>query len=276
MRVLICTPCGNGSVTVQYMLSLLSMFESSAIHKQQIQQQIIAQSPGFDPKNPQHLQGLQATLNQHTYTIGVYTMSNESLLGRGRNHMACTAMRQGWEKVLFIDADESWTWDDFKNVVSAPHPIVAGVVPLKTYVHKPHSFKTSLNYLPFFEDEKYYHRAIRDVASMERHAAAEGSPLIKVAFTGTGFLCIDINVFMKLAENADHYLYPSPDNGQSQSHWSYFDGGPINNMFLSEDWRLCDSARQAGFDIMVHTGVRIKHVGNEVFEVGNVPATVAQ
>lgn len=263
---MIATPCGNGSVTVQYMLALLETYNQCAKHKQIIASEIISQNPQFDGKNPEHMQGLQVTLNQHTYEIGIYTLSQESLLARGRNHQAAQALRQGWDKILFIDADEGWSWDDFKAIVSSPHPITAGVVPLKAFVDQPMSFRTSLNYLPFRDDEKYYTRAIRDIDGMERHAKDKGSKLISVAFTGTGFLCIDHKVLMSLAEVAPSYLYPDPATGQTQTHWAFFDGGPLNSMYYSEDWAFCDMARKAGFDIMVHTGVRITHTGNHTFK----------
>lgn len=268
MRILIGSPCGGGQVTVQYMLSLLDTYNQAAKHKQEIAQAIIQQSPGFDAKNPQHMQGLQVTMAQHTYDIGIYTLAGESLLARGRNHIASTALRQGWDRLVFIDVDEGFTWDDFKSVVSSPHMITAGVVPLKTYVDRPNSFKTSLNYLPFFEDEKYYTRAIRDLAGMERHVQGSGSHLLKVAFTGTGFMCIDSKVLMQLTESAPHYLYPDPSNGQVQSHWGFFDGGPINAAYYSEDWALCQKVRDLGHDIIVDTRVKITHTGNETFKVG--------
>lgn len=268
MRILVGTPCGGGQVTVQYLLSLLDAHNQSAQHKQFIAQEIIRQSPGFDNKNPQHMQGLQVTLANHTYDIGIYTMSGESLLARGRNHMAATALRQGWNKLLFIDADEGFTFEDFKNICSSPHPITAGVVPLKTFIDQPRSFRTSLNYLPFADDEKYYDRAIRDLAGMERHVAGSGSHLLKVAFTGTGFMCIDSKVLMHMTETSPHYLYPDPSNGQVQSHWGFFDGGPINAAYYSEDWAMCQKARDLGYDIVVDTRVKITHTGNHTFRAG--------
>lgn len=248
------------------MLSLLGCFNQSQQHKQEFARQVIAGNPQFDAKNPQHVQGLQVAISQHTFDIAIYTIAQESLLARGRNHMAAVALRQGFDKLLFIDSDEGWTWDDFVKVVSSPHPITAGVVPLKTYYDFPNTFKTSLNYLPFFEDEKYYQKAIRDVDGMEKHAEAAGSPLFKVAFTGTGFLCLDKSVLMTLAEDAPHYLYPDPSNGQVQSHWAFFDGGPINEAYFSEDWALCQKAREKGFDIYVHSEVRVTHTGNNTFK----------
>jgi len=253
---------------IPYMLSLLNTYNMCQKHKQEMANQLIQQTPGFDAKNPQHVQGLNATLNQHTFEVGIYTLSGESLLARGRNHMAATALRGGWDKLLFIDSDESWTWEDFQKIASSPHPITAGVVPLKTFVDYPRSFKTSLNYLPFTEDEKYYNRALRDMEGMERHVAGSKSHLIKVAFTGTGFLCIDKSVLMTMAETAPHYLYPDPATGQVQSHWAFFDGGPINAAYYSEDWAMCQKARELGYDIMVDTSIRISHVGFHTYRAG--------
>lgn len=250
------------------MLSLLDTYNNCQKHKQEMAQQLVAQSPGFDAKNPQHVQGLNATLQQHTFDVGIYTLSGESLLARGRNHMVATALRGGWDKVLFIDVDEGWSFESFRSIVSSPHPIIAGVVPLKTFVDYPRSFKTSLNYMPFAEDEKYYSRALRDLEGMERHVKGSGSHLLKVAFTGTGFLCIDKSVLMTMAETAPHYLYPEPSTGQVQSHWSFFDGGPINAAYYSEDWSFCSKARELGFDIVVDTTVRITHTGNHTFRAG--------
>ncbi len=268
MRVLIATPCALGMVHNQYMLSLMETQNWAAQHKNEIARQVVAQIPGFNQQNPAHAQALQQTLQQHTFDIGVYTMSGESLLPRARNHCAQVCLTQGWDKIIYIDSDTHWTWQNFKDIVESPHPIIGGVVPLKTYIDFPRSFKTSLNFLPFLEDEKYFDRSLRTLESTVKMAQGHGTPIIKVPFTGTAFLCIHRSVFMKLAETSDEYLYPNPSTGQPETHWSFFDGGPMEGIYLSEDWKLCDKVRKAGYDVHINTNVRLGHVGNHHFVAG--------
>lgn len=231
-------------------------------------QQILANFKDFDQANPEHIKAVQHAMWQHTYEISLYTMSGESLLPRARNHCAQVCLTQNWDKLFFIDADTGWRWDDFKAIVSSNEPIMGGVVPLKTFVDYPRSFKTSLNYLPFLEDEKYFDRSLRTLESTVKMAQGHGSPIVEVPFTGTAFLCIKREVLMELAKTSQEYLYPNPATGQPELHWSFFDGGPIDGIYLSEDWRFCHNARQAGFKININTNVRMTHVGNHQFVAG--------
>ncbi len=267
-RIMIGTPCALGMVHNQYMLSLMETQNWAVQHKNEIARQVVAQIPGFNQSNPAHAQALQQTLQQHSFDLGVYTMSGESLLPRARNHIAQSMLTGGWDKLIFIDSDTHWTWQQFKTIVESPHPILGGVVPLKTYVDFPRSFRTSLNYLPFLSDEQYFEGSLRDLPGTIRMAQGHGSPIVKVPFTGTAFLCIHRSVFMKLAETSSEYIYPNPSTGQPETHWSIFDGGPLEGIYYSEDWQFCHKAREAGFDVNIHTDVRLGHVGNHHFVAG--------
>lgn len=268
MKILIGTPAGEGKLTTQFTLSLLETQNAARIHKEEIARQIVAQSPSFNANDPNHVNGLNATLNKHCLDVGLYTLSGESLLGRGRNHIAAVTMYGGWDKLFFIDADQGWTWNDFKALALSPEPLIAGLVPLKTYPKFPHNFETSLNFLPFLEDEKYFDRALRTLASTLKMSEAHGTNLIKVAFTGTGFLCIDRMVLLKMAETAESYSYPDPHLQQNLTHWSFFDGGPIDAEYHSEDWRFVSNARSIGFSAVVDVNVRITHTGSHTFRAG--------
>jgi hypothetical protein len=174
------------------------------------------------------------------------------------NHIAQVCLTGGWDKLMFIDADAGWTWDNLKKILMSPHPVTAGVCPLKTY-------PISLNFLPFREDEKYFENAQRSVASMKAMAAGHQNSLVKVPFVGTAFMCIDRKVLAKLAETADHYIYPNPHTGQPESHWDFFKVHSVSDTYLSEDWSFCDQARKKGFDVYIDTEVIITHTGNHLF-----------
>lgn len=229
MRVLIGTPAGGGQLTTQYVMSFVSTL-------------------GLAIKN-----GIQPVL---------YTLSQESLLPRGRNHIAQVAMKEKYNKLFFIDADTGWFPEQFMHIVASPFPIVAGCVPLKTY-------PTVMNYLPFKEDEKYFVNALRTPESTKRMRDAYGKAEIPVAFTGTAFLCIDVGVFDKLSETEKTYQYPNPFNGQSETHWDFFGGGPDKGTYYSEDWSFCKKARDAGYDVRVNMDIMVNHVGNHVYQVHN-------
>lgn len=260
MRVMVGTPCGGGVATVQYMLSMLDSFSQCQLHKQEIARQIIQQSPGFNHGNPVHLQGLQAALHKHSYELMLYTLAGESLVQRGRNHIAQQALAHGVDKLMFIDADTGWTWDQLKTILDSPHPIIAGLVPLKIY-------PISLNYLPFAEDENHFQGAVRGLDGTRKLAESRGSNVFKVPFVGTAFMCIDTKVLIKMAETTDHYFYPNPVNGEPLSHWDFFHVGSIVDTFLSEDWSFCDKARKLGFDVHVDSSVLLNHTGNHTFRV---------
>ncbi len=263
MKVLVGTPCGGGVATVQYMLSFIETLQQAQNHKNQIGAEVMksAHAQGFDEKNPQHQQSFQLTMAKHSVDVALYTLAGESLLQRGRNHIAQVCLTQGFDKLFFIDADAGWSWNQFMKIVSSPHPLTAGICPLKVY-------PISMNYLPFAEDEKYFTNAQRSMESTKKMAEGHGSSLVKVPFVGTAFMCIDRKVLMKLAETRDHYVYPNPYTGQAESHWDFFKVESVKDTYLSEDWSFCDAARKAGFDVYIDTDVVITHTGNHTFKAG--------
>ncbi len=229
MKVLIGTPAGQGQVSTQFMMSFITTL-GAAIRN------------GITPV--------------------LYTLSQESLLPRGRNHIAQVAMKDKYDKLFFIDADSGWGPEQFLHIVASPFPIVAGCVPLKTY-------PIVLNYLPFKDDEKHFENALRTPEATQRLRAAHGKAEIPVAFTGTAFLCIDSVVLHKLSETAETYQYPNPMTGQLETHWDFFGGGPMHGTYYSEDWAFCKKARDAGFDVRINADIMINHVGTHVFQVNN-------
>ncbi len=231
MKIMVATPAGGGMVTTQYLLSFLSTMENVIREN--------AQKP-------------------NSYHLGLYTLANESLVPRGRNHCAQVALQEGWDKLFFIDADAGWTWEQFKAVADSPHPITAGVCPLKTY-------PISMNYLPFQDDEHYYKDAIRSMESLWNMRKGYGSPLIKVPFVGTAFMCISTQVLKHLSETCEPYQYPSPKTGNLETHWDFFKTAPVAKMYMSEDWGFCHLARQAGIPVHINADVVITHTGTHTF-----------
>lgn len=261
LRVLIGTPAGGGQVSVQYMLSLLDTYQNVTRIKQQIFMRNnlrAARDKGLiNEENLGLLQQLEA-LNLVDLDIGLYTLSNESLLTRGRNHIAAVAIRQGWNKLFFIDADARWNFQQFLSVVTSPHDFTAGACPLKV-------LPISLNFLPFQDDEHFYKDAIRSVDSFLKMKEGHEKKYVPVAYIGTAFMCLSRKVLLALAKASEEYQYPNPSTGHLHTHWNIFAAKPMHGKFMSEDWYACDLARSLGYDVMMDTDVIISHVGNWVY-----------
>lgn len=237
MKTLICTPAAGGMVTTTYLMSLISTFYSS-----------------------------KRLRDQQKYSLGVYTMANESLISRGRNHCATVVLDGGWDRLFFVDADVGYTWDQMQKVLDAcdaskGRGIVAGACPLKTY-------PIGLNFLPFPEDEAPFEKfdMMKDPRAMlGMRALHNGAELVEVPMIGTAFMCIDRQVFEDLKATQNYYAYPDPDSGNLSPHWDFFPVGPIKNRFISEDWGFCHVAREAGHKVWVHTDVVVTHTGAHTF-----------
>lgn len=288
MKILIPALCQQGQVYSSYWLSTVECLKQSISYNSELYRKlqaeldtkIAAQIPLFDPAKPEHqklladsrnipqnVQAFQEAYQRESVELSFYALGGESLLGRARNHCAAVALTEGYDKIFFVDSDEGFTWNDFLTLAKSPYPVAGGVVPLKAYVI-PGSFETSLNFLPFQEDEMFFDDSLRTLKSTLRMARAKKSRWLKVAFTGTGFLCVNTSVFATLAETSEEYIYPHPKTGIPQVHWSFFDGGPLNNTYLSEDWSACDKMRNAGFEIMINVDVRANHTGPHQFVAG--------
>lgn len=288
MRILIPALSPQGQVHAAYSDSQKTLMHRAQAYNaekykqidQELASKIIQQIPNFDIKNeqhqkmladsrnlPQNIQAFQQAYHRLSIDINFYTLGGESLLARARNHCAQVALTEGYDKIFFIDSDQGFSFEDFYKLLMSPHPISAGVVPLKAFP-VPGSFETSLNFMPFMEDEIFFDGSLRTLKSTLRMARAKRSEWIEVAFTGTGFVCVDTSVFAKLAENCQEYIFPNPRSGQPEVHWAFFNEGPINDRYFSEDWALCHRARELGYKIMVNVNARCSHVGPHTFVAG--------
>jgi len=261
MKILIGTPCGGGQASVQYMLSLIDIFQNVAKIKHNIfirDNLRIGKEKGILSEDQLKVLSQLEAAQLINFEIGLYTLANESLLSRGRNHIAAVAIRQGWDKLFFIDADAKFTFDQFVRVALAPYDFVAGACPLKVLpIH--------LNYLPFEDDEHYHKESIRSVESLQALRIGHNTPYIPVAFIGTAFMCLSRNVLLRCAEISDEYQYPNPSTGHLHTHWNMFDTKPMHDKFMSEDWSMCHRWRSLGGEVILNADVIISHIGSFTF-----------
>lgn len=262
LRVLIGTPCGGGQLAVQHYVSIMDLFRVVTQMKHQLfvrDNLRAAKAAGMiNETNIRQLEELEK-LPLIDMEIGIYTLSNESLLCRGRNHIASVAIRQGWHKLFFIDADAKFTTNQFMSIVTSPHDLTAGACVLK-------AFPIATNYLPFQDEKNYFTDNIRSMDSfIKLKEAHSGAKHVPVAFIGTAFMCISRKLLLAAAEVSEEYQYPNPSTGHMHTNWNMFATKPMDGKYMSEDWSFCHTARKLGYDVMLDTDVVIDHVGQWLF-----------
>lgn len=261
LKIMIGTPCGGGKLSTQYLGSIMDTTQRLSAIKQQIyirdNLRVGKQQGQLSPGQAELLAKLEA-LNMVQIELAIYTLSQESLLCRGRNHIAAEAIRGGWDKLFFIDADAKWDFSQFMALALSNEEFIAGACPVKV-------LPISLNYLPFEEDMKYHTDNARSIDSLLRTREGHGKSIFPVGKIGTAFMCVSRKVLLACAEDADEYLYPNPRTGHLYTHWNMFDTKVQEGRYMSEDWAMCERAIRLGFNVMLHSEVVISHVGDIIY-----------
>lgn len=229
MKLLIGTPAYGGQVTVDYLQSLIPTLTHL----------------GND--------GIQ---------VGLHMQKSESLISRGRNTCAMAAIKGGYDKLLFIDADIVFTYEKVKMLLNSKKKIVGGTYPLKNH-------PITLNFNPLqhqralFGDNRQqdnYFEWVKEYADPNGEAEVEHIP--------TGFMLIDMQVFAKLSHIVPWYQTFMPDLKAYDQSFDFFPVGTREHQYESEDWAFCRIAREAGFGVYLQTKAVCGHVGTHTYGFG--------
>lgn len=163
---------------------------------------------------------------------------------RGRNRAVAQFLdgcTDDW--LLFVDADMSFTVDDFNLVAHHAHerkaPIVGGLC-FGQDGYYAGSFPTLVPTLFVGKPDGGY-AAMHDYPD---------SAMVEVDATGCAFLLIHRSVLEKIRKDV------------GLGKWSWFGEYPHTGIdsWVSEDVVFCELAKASGFPIFVHTGAKIGHV----------------
>jgi hypothetical protein len=209
-------------------------------------------------------------LERDKVDYAVYALANEALINRGRNTIANLALRDGWDKLLFIDADIGWTTDDLVRILNSDKPLIGGTYPMK-------AFPISLNFntMPDHNDvfeateadgTKIYRKTFDKMALYREKYANKVTGEVQVMHIPTGFMCINVQQVLgalrgKVAEY-DHYDYYT---GKKQVMYDFFPTGVYNRMLESEDWAFSRLVGEMGIPVYLNTNVVLTHNGNYTF-----------
>lgn len=234
MKILISTPCFGGQLTERYVSSLITCLSTAIVE-------------GL-------LEGWQ-----------FHFQSKESLIHRARNRAAAFFLRGDFDKLITIDADIQWSYEDFKRLALSEKEIVGGLYPLKT-------FPPVANFNPLPDRGGEFFKTNRGIdydAWQEfkgKYADPEG--LIEVRHLATGFLAVKREVFETLQPKVETYQSFDAVSGVVESFHHFYSSGVHEGILESEDWSFCRRAREAGFRVYLDSEITLGHEGSHTYRLG--------
>lgn len=177
--------------------------------------------------------------------IKVRVYRGASAIDQARNTMAYDALREGFTKLLWIDADIGFEPDDVDRLVAHDVPFVCGIYP------KRGGRALSCHVLPGTGELVF----------------GEDGGLVEILYAAGGFTLVDASVYHAIREKLSlptcnaHFGQPIVPYHLPMVHET--ERGP---WYLAEDYAFCERARQAGFAIMADTRIRLRHIGRYAFQ----------
>lgn len=216
---------------------------------------------------------LQALCTHYGIEIRFSFLFNESLITRARNYMADEFLRSPCTHLLFIDSDIGFDANDVITMLAMDRDVLGGPYPKKSIswsnvlklAQKP---GTKADDLPKVTGD-YVFNPVPGTQSFDVREPLE------VMETGTGFMMIKREVFLKFKEEYPHLQYRPDHTGQfDMNHYihAFFDCyiEPEQKRYLSEDYAFCRRWRDIGGQVWYCPWMRTTHMGAFGFE-GDMP-----
>lgn len=166
---------------------------------------------------------------------------------RARCDVATAALADGVDAILWIDSDMSFTLAEVERLIAHRLPVVAGLYPKKG--------------IPDF--------AVHVARGTTELRVGEGGGLTPVRYVGAGFLYTERRVYDDIQR---HFGLPVCNARFGAPTVPYFlpmviadDDAAGGYWYLGEDYAFCERARQAGYEIVVDTSLRLGHVGKYTY-----------
>lgn len=215
--------------------------------------------------------GVLQTINK-MQSVGVQVyfvqMGNESLITRARNELTRIFMEQGFDYLMFIDADISFDGQAVATLMAADKDIVCGIYPKKEVdwvaVEKAaREGKTNL--------KDYSGAFVLNFAhELGKELHTDESGCIEVRHGGTGFMLIKRTVFEQLSDKVPSYrpstIKDANGNYLKPEVKEYFATSiDESGCLLSEDYHFCELWRKNGGKVYVNPFIKLEHVGTYIY-----------
>jgi hypothetical protein len=177
-------------------------------------------------------------------SFALMTLGNESLITRGRNTVLSYFYNTSdFTHLLFIDADVRVKADDVKKMISFNKDVIGAPVPLKGFDS---------------EGNRVY--------NVGKRLGVEGK-LTKTDRIGTAVFMLSRKAVESLVNDAkskNDVYYSNPyTRGDSQNLLMYdvFKTGVRDKVYDSEDFYVCNTLMELGYDIFVYPDAAVTHNG---------------
>jgi hypothetical protein len=161
-----------------------------------------------------------------------------------RNQMASDALAQGFDELLWIDADIVFDPDDVDKLRRHDLPLVCGIYPKKS------RRQLACSLLPNTRQVQF---------------GVKGG-LIEILYCGFGFVLTRRSVYETIQRQLNLPLCNQRFNSTLVPYFATMVAGQdAQAWYLGEDYAFCERARQCGFRVMADTSIRLWHVGSYRF-----------
>jgi len=202
MKVLIGTPCYDGKLHVRYIAGLVQSLKKCPENNIQI---------------------------DHLFIPGC------AILHNARNIIFKNAYEQGYDVLVFIDADIGWDWNNLLTLIESGEDVVGGAYRLKNDTMNTYALK------------KIFHPKEKGV-------------LKECDFIGTGFMAISRKAMKKMFDKSPKY-----SDGATKGIRMVFDFDVKHGELAGEDTFFCRNWRKCGGKVWVNTDIRLDHIGEKVY-----------
>jgi hypothetical protein len=192
---------------------------------------------------------LGKTLVRNNIDHGILSMSNQSLITRGRSKMANFFLNNTeYEYLFFLDSDIGFDPNDVLKLLSHKKDIVSGAYPMK-------SIPLEWNF------------------SLSQNGKREND-LVAIDRIGIGFTLIHRNVFESLIKKYGEELKFMPKESKNEvltieelnNSYHFFSELKYQNTYLPEDLSFFERAKNCGFQPWMDVSINLSHVGSYVFK----------
>jgi hypothetical protein len=169
-------------------------------------------------------------------------------VSQARNRAAEYAIKHGFDKLLFIDADIAWEPDQPIRLLRSNKKVVGGTYPFK-------AFPISLNVVPVlgtghFDLKEYCEKLCDELGEVEVYRIP------------TGFLMIDVSIFKIIEPFVQTYHHRDPLLNLREEERNFFpDMIGEDGALHSEDWGFCALVQKAGEKCYFNVNCVVDHIG---------------
>lgn len=225
MKVLLATPAYGGQVTEAYFQSVLTLVHAA------------------------HGKGVQ---------IDVMTLTNESLITRGRNEIVATFMGGNWTDLFWVDADIRFDPEHFWKLLDAPYEVCATPYAMKG-LDWDKMAATGGN-----AQTLRYASVMSVVNSLPDAPVVDG--FMQALDAGTGFMRIKRAALERMIAAHPELEYKTEKPVENPTRWALFDTMIHEGRYLSEDYTFCRRWQDLGGEVWVDvTSASLGHQGSYTF-----------